>query len=104
MRILCVCDQGVSRSPTLAALLQYRGHETLAIGAERSSDETRRLLAEWADLVILTDVNQLGYFPTLQTPRDGKRLEVWPIADAYPRPFNQELRQIVLRFAGEKGL
>lgn len=91
MRILCVCDEGVSRAPTLAAMLQYRGHETVAVGVKHSSAETRRMLAEWADRIILTDAAQAHGFPWVV----GSDVEVWPIGDVYPRPFNPELHALV---------
>lgn len=100
MRILCVCDEGNSRSPTLASLLRYRGHDTLAVGASQASDETRAMLADWCDLAILTAPNQRYRFPSL----DDDRITVWPIDDAYPRPFNKELREIVTRFIFQEGL
>lgn len=100
MRILCVCDEGNSRSPTIASILRYSGHDTLAVGASRASDETRRMLADWCDLAVFTAPGQVAAFPGL----DGDRVMVWPIADVYPRPFNAELRKLVLSLAVEKGL
>jgi hypothetical protein len=100
VRILCVCDEGNSRSPTIASLLRYRDHETLSVGAGTSTDETRRMLTEWCDLAIFTNIQQQAAFPDLP---DG-RARVWPIADAYPRPFNSDLRKIVLDYAAREGL
>jgi len=93
VRILCVCDRGVSRSPTIAALLMNKGHEAISLGCETSSQHTRRILAAWADKIILTDLGQRERFSEL----DGRKTEVWPIADAYPRPHNPKLRLRVLR-------
>lgn len=100
MRILCVCDEAVSRSPTIASLLQYRSHETLSIGSNTSTPETRRLLGDWCDLAIFTDVGQRHAF--LDLPDD--KVKYWPIADQYPRPFNPDLRNIVLEYATREGL
>lgn len=100
MRILCVCDQGVSRSPTIAALLQYRGHETLSVGVEQSTAHTRALLSDWCDLAILTDPAQVEAFPRLA----HDQIQMWPIGDHYPRPFNLDLRKLVLELADKGGL
>jgi hypothetical protein len=100
VRILCVCDQGVSRSPTIASLLQYRGHETLSVGAARTTDDTRQMLGDWCDIAILTPDIDVDAIPGL----NPEQLVVWPIADTYPRPFHPELRQLVLELAGKGGL
>lgn len=98
MRILCVCDEGVSRSPTIAALLYT--HETIAVGTHRTSATTRALLADWCDRAIFTSPNQRIRFPTL----DDDKVLVWPIGDDYPRPFNSDLRKLVVRFIQREGL
>lgn len=100
MKILCVCQEGNSRSPTIASLLRYRGHDTLSIGTNTSSPETRQMLADWCDQAILTSPDQQAAFPDL--PADKTR--VWAIADQYPRPFNADLRKLVLDYAAREGL
>lgn len=99
MKVLCVCNRGVSRSPTIAALLTNRGHDAISVGADTSSEETRRLLSEWCELAIFTDPAQVAAFPDLEAPR-----EIWPIADIYPRPFNKDLRSLLERLFASKGL
>lgn len=89
MRILCVCDHGSSRSVHIADQLRYRGHEAIPVGASKTSDATRELLAGWADLVIFTDEAQQPLFPATV-----KRV-VWPIPDSFPRPYNPELLQLI---------
>lgn len=73
----------------LADQLRYRGHEAIPVGAAKTSDETRTMLARWADVVIFTDSDQQNLFPHAAETR------VWPIADAYPRPYNAQLLAIV---------
>lgn len=102
MRILCVCDEGNSRSPTIASLLRYRGHDTLAVGVRTAQPETLRMLTAWADKIIVTDEAQA---PHLSGRTLGSLdVDLWPIADTYPRPFNPELRRLVLQLADQKGL
>lgn len=99
MKILCVCNRGVSRSPTIAALLTNAGHDALAVGSDTASFETRRVLSDWCEMAIFTDASQVPAFPDLKA-----HSEVWPIADAYPRPFNKELHSLVVRLIAQKGL
>jgi hypothetical protein len=91
LRILVVCERGVSRSPTIAALLIDRGHDALAVGSETSSEQTRTMLAEWCELAVFTQLEQMQAFPSL----DG-RSQLWSIGDHYPRPHNAKLRLRVL--------
>lgn len=98
MKILCVCNRGVSRAPTIAALLTNAGHETLAVGAYTTSEDTRKMLADWCDLAIFTSAIQGAEFPEIANS------QVWPIEDVYPRPFNKDLRSLVLRMIAQKGL
>jgi hypothetical protein len=88
MRILCVCDHGSSRSVHIADQLRYRGHEAIPIGATKTSDETRTLLAGWADLVVFTDAAQQQLFPPVES-------RIWAMPDLFPRPYNAQLLAIV---------
>ena len=99
MKVLCVCNRGVSRSPTIAALLTNKGHDALAVGSDTASFETRRLLSGWCEMAIFTDPSQIAAFPDLKV-----HAEVWPVADCYPRPFNKDLHALVLRLIESKGL
>lgn len=94
-----MCNRGVSRSPTIAALLTNAGHDALAIGSDTAGFETRRLLSDWCEMAIFTDAAQILAFPDLKV-----HSELWPIADAYPRPFNADLRMLVERMMKTKGL
>ena len=58
------------------------------------------MLADWCDIAILTDLAQAAAFPDRYTDKQT----VWPIKDAYPRPFNPELRKLVLELADKEGL
>lgn len=97
-----MCDEGNSRSPTIASLLKYQParHDTLSVGVQTASEATLDMLGEWADLVVCTSPNQRLAFPGV----DDDRIMVWPVPDAFPRPFNPELRRLVLQLISEKGL
>ena len=53
MKILCICQQGNSRSVGLAFLLKNMGHDAVAIGIHSARRSTRRMLCKWADKIIL---------------------------------------------------
>ena len=58
------------------------------------------MLTDWCELAVFTDEAQRTMFPDLP----DNKVRVWPIADEYPRPFNPELRTIVLDYAQREGL
>ena len=53
MKIVCLGRHGNSRSVTLAYLLKKRGHEAIAVGMRCMGRDTRKMLFDWADLIIL---------------------------------------------------
>ena len=63
MKILCVCGEGNVRSATLARLLKHQGHETLAAGVNRHSQETLKMLGDWADKVYVVEKELLSQVP-----------------------------------------
>lgn len=97
LKVLCVCDEGNNRSVHIAHLLQYTGHETIPVGARTSSEETRRMLADWCDVAVFTDEAQKEAFPPVAS-------RVWPIADVHSRPFNPEQHRLVRRYISEDKL
>lgn len=56
MRFLTVCDGGNVRSVALGFVLKWeRGQESLAVGRIHVSEETMRMLCEWADTIVLAE-------------------------------------------------
>lgn len=85
MKILCVCDQGVNRSVTLAHQLKYLGHDTLTAGLSTNEPATLLMLFGWADRIITTDGQVIP-------PEHHDKVLCWDVgADRYPRPFNPQL-------------
>lgn len=51
MKILCICERGNSRSVALAYLFKdWLGQDALSMGITASSEDTKRMLYEWAEL------------------------------------------------------
>lgn len=66
MKILAVCNGGNCRSVTLASMIKQDDHsvEAIPIGVRTSSQETIRLLADWADkIVVVADGPIINKFP-----------------------------------------
>ena len=54
-KLLCVCQQGNIRSVALARLLKSEGNDTIACGVNANSQETLKMLCEWADKVLVVE-------------------------------------------------
>ena len=88
MKILCLGRKGDSRSVTLAWLLKRRGHDAIAAGMRCMGKDTRMMMLNWADLIILLHQKcQEGI------PQDyWHKLKVWPVGrDVYFQGFNEAL-------------
>lgn len=63
MKILTVCHGGNSRSVAMAYMLKVQGHDALACGVGPNSEETKRVLYNWADLIVLMSAEFLPWIP-----------------------------------------
>lgn len=98
MKVLCICEHGNVRSVALAYLIKtiYK-HEAIAIGWATTSDETRLMLYDWADMIV-------GLVMPKKIVRGWnvdkfRFLDVGP--DVWHDPFNQELQHKLLRDIGK---
>ena len=94
-RILCLCDQGVNRSVTVAHQVKYLGHDVLSAGTKTNSLSTLRMLSGWADHIITTEPSHSEAIPTEHL----SKVQCWDVGpDRFPRPFNRELLGVVRGF------
>jgi galactitol-specific phosphotransferase system IIB component len=102
MKIVTVCKEGNNRSVTLAHLLKYKYKaDVLPIGVASCSPETQKMLYEWADHIIVADVELMSLMP------DGyeTKTKLWNVGpDIFPRPFNPELLAIAKQLIEENPL
>ncbi len=64
MKILTVCNGGNCRSVTLASMIKQEGVEAISIGVRTSTKETVKLLADWADkIIVVADGQVMKRFP-----------------------------------------
>ena len=92
MKILTLCMRGNSRSVALSYYLKEKlGHESIAAGMTSSSRETRKMLYEWADLIILVIGDRCKHW----IPEEyWHKLEVWNVGrDVYFRKFDNRLME-----------
>ena len=87
--ILCVCEFGNNRSVTMAWLLKHVSNfETLACGLNYHTIETKKMLFEWADVIVVPQQELLAFIPE----EHKHKIKFYNIGeDIYPRPHNPEL-------------
>jgi hypothetical protein len=92
MKILCLGRKGDSRSAVLAWILKQLGHDAIAVGMRCMGKDTRIMLLDWADLILLLH-EKCG--EGVAQEYWGK-LKVWPIGkDVYFKPPDQALIDIL---------
>lgn len=90
-KILCLCSHGNSRSVALAYLLKEQHYEAIALGINVSSELTIKMLAEWADHIILT-VASLEVALLAKVPGVVNKLLIWDVGeDVFFRGFDGKL-------------
>ena len=96
MKILCVCQHGANRSVVLATLLklEYGENDTLSCGVDRNSEETLKLLCDWADKVLVIDRYVLDRLTNLGLFREKKFRLLDVGGDRWGQQHNPELQQL----------
>ena len=97
MKILTVCEHGNVRSVACAYLIKsiYK-HDTLACGVKETSEETKKMLYDWADKVILMDKSLLLEFGYLD--REKNKLSILDVGkDVWHNSNAQELHHKILK-------
>jgi hypothetical protein len=88
VKILCFSRKGKSRAACLANLLHHRGHETIAVGARVLGRETRKMLFEWADRIILLHEKCETAIPDTY----WDKLSIWEVGrDTYFKGWDEKL-------------
>ena len=88
MKILCMCQKGNSRSVALAWMLKKMKHDAIAVGFVTTRRSTRKLLYEWADLVIVLAPRYLHWIPD----EYSSKVKVYDVGtDIWFKGFKKEL-------------
>lgn len=53
MKILCLGRKGNNRAVALACLLKLKGHDAIAVGMRCMGRDTRKMMLDWAEKIIL---------------------------------------------------
>jgi len=90
MKILTVCQGGHVRSVAAKYILKYRyGHDVLACGWESNTPETREMLCEWADYIVIMQ----AAFKQFIAPKYHGKLFAYDVGeDRYGNPFHPDLQ------------
>lgn len=90
MKIICLCSEGNSRSAACAFVLKQHGHEALAAGMRATSRNTRKMLFEWADVIIL----HLGALKHWIPEEYHHKVKVWDVGpDIFFRDYDESLKE-----------
>lgn len=93
-RFLCVCQGGNVRSAALAGILKmHHGQDALACGVLSNSDDTLRVLAEWADYIVFMSQEIMPEWPPDLATEKICLVDVGP--DIYGHPFHAVLQQML---------
>ena len=101
-KILTMCAGANVRSVGLKYLLKYKyGHEALACGQDANTIETRNMLCDWADYVIVVDKE---YAPEVPEKYKDKLLIYDIGVDRFGYAFHPELLTIADQCIIQHGL
>lgn len=100
MKIVTVCEQGNNRSVHAAWLVRYNAkhlgsgtNEVLSVGINLFSQETLKMLFDWADIIILTDVR---FRNMIEMPTYNEKVHVWDVGpDRFEHNLNKELLDLL---------
>jgi hypothetical protein len=87
-RVLCLGRKGDMRSAALAYLLKLRGHDAIAVGMRTMGRDTRKMMLDWADEIVLLHEKCGEGVPREYWPK----LRMWEVGrDVYSKRFHDKL-------------
>lgn len=102
MRVTTLCQGGHVRSVAAKYLLTYKyGHEVLACGWESNTPETRKMLFEWCDVIVIMQAHFKQYIPE-EFWNKTICYDVGP--DRFMNPFHPELGKGLIQMIEQHGL
>lgn len=109
-KVLCICNHGNVRSASMKYvfwrlngpcggtdeeyLKEYIKYESIAVGAHCTSDETIKMLIDWADIVIDLSDNDKNIQPKLMEMAKEKYYREDIGGDIWHNPFHEDLVKI----------
>lgn len=93
LKILCICNQGNSRSVGVRRRLNRRGYtNVIAIGGANTSEETMNMLCNWADVILLAKPTH-SRFVLVGSEKIHPEFTIGE--DNWNNPMHEELQKIV---------
>lgn len=82
-KILCVCRWGNIRSVALARLLKKEGFDALSCGVNAMREDTKKMLANWADVILIPSEKYRVYFSEYEKKVFDMEIgeDIWKDAD-----------------------
>ena len=103
-KFLCVCQKGCNRSVFLTYRFKRHGYSALPCGWLTESEDTLRMLCEWADYIVVVMAEYKGKIPK---EYQGKVLVVEIGRDVWGPKWHDGLRKVAykgLALLQEKGV
>lgn len=102
MKILCLGRKGDVRSVALAWLLKAKGHDAIAVGMRCMGKDTRKMLLDWADLIILLHEKCQEGVPE----EYWANLKIWEVGGShkYFKEFDKDLIEMLTKYIKREGL
>jgi hypothetical protein len=101
MKILCLGRKGDSRSAALAWLLKQKGHDAIAVGMRCMGSDTRKMMLDWSDKIILLHEKCGEGVPE----EYWSKLKIWEVGrDTYMRNFDPLLVERLVNNIEKEGL
>lgn len=92
MKVLCLGRHGNSRSVALAYLLKRKGHDAIAVGMRCMRRDTRKMLLDWANLIVLLHEKCQEGVPD----EYWSKLKIWEVGkDTYFKEFDEHLIELL---------
>jgi len=110
MKIVTMCQGGHVRSVALKYILRYLNaghHDVIACGWEGNTLETRRMLFDWADVIVIMEPQFEEHVPSeFHCKADGtRRLFCYNVGpDRFGTPFHPELQDLLMSMIKQHGL
>ena len=106
MKVLCLCSYGNVRSSCLARQLKdYYYQEALVAGLAANSSITLKMLAEWADLILVAcELDPAIYIENFPYQKVPLQFSFNPGPDKWQTPSHPELVAIMTEKIEQSGL
>lgn len=96
MKVLCIGRKGDVRSVALAWLLKSKGHDAIAVGMRCMGRDTRKMLLDWSELIIVLHEKCQEGVPE----EHWHKTKIWQVgySHQYWKEFDEKLVEILTKY------